>query len=215
MTAQGIRTVSERALRRLPAYLRILKQLRKNGREVVSTTHIANDLGLDPTQVRKDIASTGIVGKPRVGFGIDDLIESIESLLNWNNTTEAFVIGAGDLGRALLGYKGFEEHGLHLVAAFDVDEQKVGTQIRGKEVLPMAKLADLAGRMGINMVVLAVPAEQAQAAAEEIVEAGIIAIWNFTPVTLDVPDDILVQNVDLSSELAVLSARLAERLNDE
>ena len=212
MATQGIRTVSEKALRRLPSYLRVLKRLRAQGRDVASTTHIATELGLDPTQVRKDIASTGIVGKPKVGYGIDELVESIEGLLNWNNTTEAFVVGAGDLGRALLGYRGFAGQGLNLVAAFDNDENRVGRQIHGKEVMPMSKLANLAERMKINMAVLTVPEEAAQQAADEIIDAGIIAIWNFTPAALSVPESVIVQNVDLSSDLAVLSARLAERL---
>lgn len=197
-------------VRRLPVYLAILRDLHERGTEQVSATYIATELGLESIQVRKDLAHTGIVGKPGVGFTIVDLIEKIEAFLGWDNTTDAFLVGAGSLGTALLGYTGFKRYGLNIAAAFDADPEKVGQSIHGKRVLPMEKLGDLTGRMHIHMAILTVPAEAAQGVADTLVAAGIRAIWNFTAVSLKVPPQVIVQNTELSSELAVLSVMLAE-----
>lgn len=199
----------EPTVRRLPDYYHYLKWLQSTGREVVSCTHIARDLDLDPTQVRKDLAVTGLRGKPKVGYLVAPLIESIEMFLGWNNVNDAFLAGAGNLGKALLGYGGFRQYGLNIVAAFDADKRKVGRRIHNVEVLPVDKLLDLAGRMHILIGILAVPAEAAQATADLMVEGGIRAIWNFAPTRLDMPEGIIVQHENLASSLAVLSRQLA------
>lgn len=203
------------SVRRLPAYLRFLQTLKAHGRDVVSCTHIAEELGLISTQVRKDLAVTGIVGKPKVGYNVPELINAIEEFLGWNNTTDAFLVGAGSLGSALLGYGGFQEYGLNLVAAFDVDPAKVGLDIHGREVFPLEKLHDLALRMHVLIGVLTVPAPAAQDVATYMVLSGIRAIWNYTPVKLEVPESVVVEDVKLASSLAVLSSRLAEQLRNE
>ncbi|MGE5499678.1 MAG: redox-sensing transcriptional repressor Rex, partial [Syntrophothermus sp.] len=199
-------------LRRLPVYLQYLKDLQKDGRNEVSTTHIAGELKLDPTQVRKDLAYTGIIGKPKVGYEIDLLIGAIEDFLNWNNLSDAFLVGAGNLGAALLGYEGFKKYGLNIVAAFDNDPNVAGREIKGIPVLPVEKLPDLASRMHVNIGILTLPASEAQSSAEMMVLGGIKAIWNFAPVTLKLPDDIIVENAGFSASLAVLTRKLAEKL---
>jgi redox-sensing transcriptional repressor len=196
-------------VRRLPAYLFLLRKLQEGGREWVSGTHLADDLKLEPIQVRKDLSFTGAVGRARVGFNVAETIAAIEQLLNWNNTRDAIVVGAGHLGGALLGYQGFHMHGLELIAGFDPNPAKQG-EVNGKSVLPMEKMADLVDRLHVRMAILTVPAEAAQQAADELVAAGIEAIWNFTPVKLRVPDNVVVQREDLASGLAVLSVMLAE-----
>jgi redox-sensing transcriptional repressor len=158
---------------------------------------------------------TGIIGRPKAGFHVPGLIKAIQDFLGWDNATDAFLVGAGNLGSALLGYKGFEQHGLRIVAAFDADPDKVGSVIHGIQVLPLDKLQDLAVRMRIHMGVITVPAQQAQTVADTMIGAGIIAIWNFAPVCLDVPTGISIQNEDLSSGLAVLSVRLSKSLRPE
>lgn len=197
-------------IKRLPAYLHLLRHLSECGRQVVSSDHIAGILKADAIQIRKDLAVTGCEGKPRVGYYIPALIKAIEEFLGWDNTTEAFLVGAGNLGSALLGYKGFERSGLDIIAAFDADESKVGQEIHGKQVLHMNKLSDMVKRMHIRIGVITVPSEAAQEVADVMVEAGIEAIWNFTPVSLDHPKNVIVQNEDLSSGLAVLSVRLSQ-----
>lgn len=201
--------VSRPTLRRLPAYYPFLKQLREQGREVVSCTHIAEHLHLDPTQVRKDLAATGIVGKPRIGYHLDELMTALENFLGWNNSQEGFLVGVGNLGAALLGYDGFAPRGLKIVAAFDNDPGKIGQTVRGHRILDVQKLPSLARRLNILIGILAVPAPAAPAAAELLVDSGIRAIWNLTPAYLTVPPEIIVENVDLSASLAVLSSRLA------
>jgi redox-sensing transcriptional repressor len=190
-------------LRRLPTYHHYLRQLRDRGRPVVSCTHIAEDLKLYPTQVRKDLAVTGIVGKPKVGYDVDKLIDAIETFLHWNDQHSAFLAGVGGLGSALIGYPGFERYGFDIVAGFDVDESKIGTTIHGKSILHLDKLRGLAKRMHVHLGIIAVPPEAAQAIADLMVEGGICAIWNFAPIELKVPEGVAVHNEDLAASLAV------------
>lgn len=210
METEKQRIVSLPTIRRLPAYLHLLRHLGEDGRDLVSSTHIAELLKLEPIQVRKDLAITGIVGKPKIGYYIPTLIKAIEEFLGWNNNTDAFLVGAGSMGTALLGFEGFNKHGLTILAAFDVDETKIGTIIHDKQVLPLEKLPNLATRMAIHMGIITVPAQAAQSVADLMVSSGITAIWNFAPISLNVPDSVVVQNEDLASGLAVLSIKSAK-----
>jgi len=201
--------ISIQALRRLPQYLRLGKALRARGREVVSCRRLSEELGVDPTLIRKDLAAAGVTGRPKIGYQIDEIVARVSSFLGWNNTTDAVLVGAGNLGLALLGYEGFREYGLNIVAAFDNDPAKIGRQVHGKFILDQEKLGDLVERMPIHIGILAVPAAVAADVATLMVLSGIQAIWNFTPVILDVPLGVVVESVNLASSLAVLSNRLA------
>lgn len=203
------------SVRRLPAYLHLLRILDANGREFVSTTHMADELKLQPDQIRKDLSMTGIIGKPKIGYHVPTLVKAIEGFLRWDNTTDAVLVGAGNLGSALLGYKGFSAHGLNIVAAFDADVAKVGRMVHGYQILPMDKLPDLIRRMHVHMGIITVPAEYAQEAADALVTSGVVAIWNFAPASVEVCEDIVVQNEDLSSGLAILSVKLAKMMGAE
>ena len=165
--------------------------------------------------MRKDLATTGIVGKPKVGYQTQELMEAIENFLGWNNTSDALLVGAGNLGAALMGYDGFLEIGLNIVAAFDVDPEKVGGTVHGKSVLPLEKLPDLAERLHAAIGIITVPMAAAQSVATLMVLSGIKAIWNLTPAHLEVPESVIVENVRLSESFSVLSNRLAERLRGE
>ena len=208
------RTASEPTIRRLPQYRRLLLKFQAASRKVVSCTHIANELKLDPTQVRKNLSATGIVGRPRVGYDIVELIESIENFLGWNNTHDAFLVGTGSLGRALLGYDGFSTRGLNIVAAFDTDPAIIGQRFHGKHVVDYDKFSDLAQRMHVKIGIIATPAAVAQQVATLMVLSGIRAIWNFAPANLEVPDGVIIEDVDLSGSLAVLSSKLTEALKN-
>lgn len=212
MAHDPLRPLPLPSVRRLPMYLRYLKELEAEGRESVSCTHIAEHLNLGSIQVRKDLALTDIVGRPKVGFETRALIEAIETFLGWNNTQEAFLVGVGSLGRALLGYGGFDEFGLSIVAAFDIAADKVGTTVRSKEVLPMEMLADLVQRMHINIGILTVPASAAQSVADLMTKSGMRAIWNFTPVKLTAPDSVVIEDVRMAASFAVLAKRLSDLL---
>jgi redox-sensing transcriptional repressor len=195
-----LRPIPEPTLRRLPIYYQYLKKLlARKASEYVSSTQIGNDLKLLPIQVRKDLEITGIAGKPKVGYEISVLMAAIENFMGWNNMTDGYLVGVGNLGSALLGYQGFREYGLNLVAAFDSDKNKVGMEIHGTRVLHVDKLPNMVKRMGIKIGVLTVPAPAAQDLADVMVKAGIAAIWNFSPTKISVPPHIIVQHENLAS----------------
>jgi redox-sensing transcriptional repressor len=198
-------------IRRLPLYLRTLKELKECGDQLVSGTFLADRMQCEPIQVRKDLAVTGSEGRPRLGFNIEKTIEAIETFLGWNNAQDAFLVGVGSLGSALLGYRAFEQHNLKIVAAFDSNPNKIGTSIHEREIFPIDRLKDLALRLHVHIGILTVPAESAQIVADYMVSCNIKGIWNFSPVKLNVSPEVVVQYEDLSSGLAVLSRRLQTR----
>lgn len=202
--------VSQATLRRLPVYLHLLRRHQDEGAQQISCSDIGKELGLDSTQVRKDLEATGEVGRPRIGFAVAPLIVGIENFLGWNNVNEALLAGAGNLGTALLGYERLLSYGVNIVAAFDANAAKVGTEIYGRQVLHISRLSDLAARMHVQIGIITVPGEHAQAVADMMVAGGIRAIWNFAPVSLRLPKHIIVQNEELYYSLAALSRKLAD-----
>lgn len=201
--------IPEPSLRRLPSYVYFLRQLAAQGRQAVSTADLAQALKLDPTQVRKDLSLAGATGRPRVGYDLAELLTTVETFLGWHNATDAFLVGTGQLGSALLRYEGFGQRGLNILAAFDTDPNKIGTIVHGREIMHVSRLVGLAKRMRVLLGILTVPGEAAQPTAEKMVEGGMIAIWNFAPATLSLPEGIIVENEHLDETLAVLSHRLS------
>jgi redox-sensing transcriptional repressor len=208
-------TIPEASLRRLPIYHHLLEEMMIAGVPFVSCSGIGRALNLDPTQVRKDIEATGIVGKPKVGYPLPALVHWIETFLGWTNSKEAILAGTGSLGSALLGYQKFRQFGINIVAAFDIDAGKLGLSIHGKQVLPMEQLRDFTHARHIHLGVITTPSWAAQSVADLMVAGGIRAIWNFAPVHLRVPDLVIVQNEDLYPSLASLSFKLEKRMLDE
>lgn len=200
--------VSEPTLKRLPLYHRFLKEWEATGHATVSCTDIGQELALDPTQVRKDLESIGVAGRPRIGYVVATVTGELEHFLGWNNLHDAFLVGAGSMGSALLGYHKFEQCGLKIVTAFDQDPSKIGAAIHGKHVLPLAKLPRLAQRMHILIGILTVPAAAAQSVTDLMVQGGIRAIWNFAPIRLHTPPHVIVHNEDLYCSLVALSQKL-------
>lgn len=210
MTDKNFLPLPKPTLRRLPQYHRFLLEASRKGLQELSATAIAEELQLLPILVRKDLAATGCVGIPKRGFLVRELLEAIENCLGWNRTNEAFLVGVGSLGRALLSYRGFEKNNVEILAGFDIDPEKHKTKVNGKPVFALEQLPDLARRMKVKIGIITVPTEQAQGVADLLVDAGIRAIWNFAPLTLQVSDDVFVQYEDLSASLAVLSAHLRQ-----
>jgi len=206
------REIPEASLRRLPVYYRSLQAMSATGVTQVSCADLARVLGLDPTQVRKDIEMTGIVGKPRVGYELGELVRWIENFLGWNRPKEAVLAGAGSLGSALLGYEKFRKHGMIIVACFDIDPEKIGQQIHGREVQPLMFLPDFVRQSHTPVGVIATPAGAAQKVADLMVAGGIGAIWNFAPAHVQVPARVILQNEDLYHSLASLSFKLESRM---
>jgi redox-sensing transcriptional repressor len=204
-------SIPEPSLRRLPQYHHYLVDLKSRGINLVSCSAIGRDLKLVPVQVRKDLQFTGVIGKPKVGYSVAELVVAIEAFLGWDMVNQAILVGVGHLGTAILGHERFSQFGLQVVAAFDVDPAKIGQSVHGRTVLSLEGLADIVPQMGIPIGIITTPAEVAQAVADEMVKTGIQAIWNFAPVKLNVPQYMIVHNEDLYSSLASLSCKLAKR----
>ncbi|MDR3175266.1 MAG: redox-sensing transcriptional repressor Rex [Desulfovibrio sp.] len=198
-------------IRRLPIYLDILRKLSESGLETVSAHILAEEAGLLVSVVRKDIEMTGATGKTGVGFCIDALVSNIETFLGWDNPYYAFLAGVGNLGSALLGYEGFRNHGLHIVAAFDVNPEAIGRVVHEVEVLHLDTLCGLAQRLHVSTGIITVPSAQAQGVADLFVTAGITRIWSFAPKILRVPSNVTIQREDLAAGLAELLVRSARR----
>jgi redox-sensing transcriptional repressor len=206
-------SLSVQTLKRLPLYLNYLKSLDREKTKIISSPLIAKALGLNEVQVRKDLAAIKSGGRPRTGYLLEKLIVDLESFLGYGNVNEAVIAGVGHLGRALLSYKGFDAYGLDIVVGFDTDEHVIGTEVGEKKVLHLEKMVSLCQRMHVNIGVITVPAEHAQAVCDQMIEGGILAVWNFAPVKLNVPEHILVHNENMASSLAVLSKHLKKKIN--
>lgn len=202
-----------KALQRLPMYLQLLKEKRQKEQIYTASSALAAELGLTEIQVRKDLATVSKSGKPKVGYVIVDLIRDIEKALGYDNVHDAVLVGAGKLGRALMDYQGFREYGLNIVAGFDLKATGLETEA-GKPIYPMDKLEDLCKRLQIHMGIITVPADAAQEVCDQLVKAGIIAIWNFAPAHIWTPDDIYVKSENMASSLAVISNYLKVRMQD-
>ena len=186
--------ISKATLNRLPSYLKYLYQLDKLNVATVSSTTIANGLNLNPVQVRKDIALvSSVAGKPKMGYVTKEIIADLESFL---------------------GYGGFENYGLNIVAAFDNSERVVNTKINGKPVYDVSKLKEIVERFNIQIGIITVPSYAAQEVADRMVGAGIKAIWNFASVHLNIPSNVALKNEDLASSLALLSLQIQQNRND-
>jgi redox-sensing transcriptional repressor len=205
-------SVSKQTLSRLPQYLSYLESLPESVR-TISATGIAAALNLNQVQVRKDLASVSSSGKPKVGYVRRDLIHEIKAFLGYDSADEAVIIGAGKLGRALMGYTGFKDYGLNIMAAFDVSADVIGEDENGRPIMPLEALKETCQRLGVRIGIITVPAPAAQGVCELLIDAGVLAIWNFAPVRLVVPEGILVQNENMASALAILSNHLAEKMN--
>ena len=196
-------------IRRYPLYLRAITAKITQGELYVSSAALARELEIDPVVARKDLAMAGVPGTPRRGYPAKELTEAINRALGWDNTTDAALVGVGSLGHALLGYNGFEEQNLRIVAAFDEKPNLVGSVCHGVRVRAMADMAKLVPRLKLKLGILTVPNAAAQMCADQLVAAGIRGIWNFTAVQLSVHKDVKVQRVDLAASLAVLSHTIA------
>ncbi len=206
--------ISKSVLKRLPVYLAYLKHLPADAAPYISATTLANALGMGDVQVRKDLAMVSNGGRPKVGYARESLIDDIEQFLGYDNTNSCVLIGAGKLGLALLGYIGFDAYGLDILAAFDVAPVSNAAD-NGKPILPMDMLEDFCWKNKVSMGIITVPACHAQEVCDRLIDSGIKAIWNFAPTHLDVPENILVQNENMATSLAVLSMHLQAQMKEK
>ncbi|MDR3355334.1 MAG: redox-sensing transcriptional repressor Rex [Synergistaceae bacterium] len=204
--------ISQQAIRRLPYYLKYLKKCCLNNIDCISASTIASDLKFYEVVVRKDLSFvSSVAGKPRIGFQVDNLIADIEHFLGYDNVDQAILVGAGHLGKALMSYRGFDDYGLEIVAAFDIDESVIGAEVNGKKVFHIDKLESITRRIGVCIGIIAVPADAACEVCDKLVSAGMPAIWNFAPTRLTVPENVLVQNENMAASLAILSKHLSNK----
>jgi redox-sensing transcriptional repressor len=190
---------------RLCNYLRELQNLVAAGKETISSSQLGGRLGFTDAQVRKDLAHFGQFGYPGVGYRCHELIARIKQILGTDRAWPVALVGVGNLGRALLRYKGFEKQGFRVLAAFDADRHKIGRSFEGIKVLGLDQLGRVLREQGIRLAIIAVPAQEAQSVANELVAAGIEGILNFAPVCLTLPSHVRRVGVDLASELEQLS----------
>ena len=207
--------VSKRTLGRLPVYLSLLQEKAREGVEYISATTIANLLDLNHVQVRKDLSCASTAGRPKVGYETTVLIHDLQEFLDYNNTKNAVIVGAGDLGKALLGYNGFTSYGLNIVAAFDANQALCGTNIKGKPIYHVDQMSEMLEEMNIHIGIITTPAQFAQETCDVLVACGVKGIWNFAPTSLTVPKNVIVQNENMATSLAVLSNKLNEQLNNK
>ena len=205
--------ISKSVLKRLPVYLSYLRSLPEGSAPYISATTVANALGMGEVQVRKDLAMVSDGGRPKIGYLRESLMDDISQFLGYDNTTDAILVGAGKLGQALLGYSGFEAYGLNILAAFDADPVP-GTDCE-KPILPMEQLESFCRTNKILMGIITVPVGEAQAVCDKLIASGIKAIWNFVPTHLEVPANILVQNENMATSLAVLSMHLQAQIKEK
>ena len=198
-------SIPDPAVRRLSLYLRQLESFRRSGRRTISSRQLGESLHLTDAQVRKDLAYFGQFGHPGIGYRVDELIAQVRRILGTDKIWNVVLVGAGNLGRALCAYNGFTAKGFNIVAVFDNDPAKVGTQLAEFTVQPLSEMAAIVSKMGIRLAILGVPADAAQEVTDQLVAAGVRGLLNFAPVSLSVPREVALSTVDVAVQLEQLS----------
>lgn len=188
--------VSDVVINRLPLYLRMLEFLQKEGKTITSSQELSERLALSSAQIRKDLSYFGEFGKQGTGYHIDFLQKQLRQILHIDRTWDVAIVGAGDLGRALVHYQGFAAQGFNLVALFDNAPKKIGMTVGNLTVQHIDELPRVVREKKLQTVILAIPAEVAQGMANQLIELGIKAILNYAPITLNVPPDVRVYYID-------------------
>ncbi|MFO7978548.1 MAG: redox-sensing transcriptional repressor Rex [Bacteroidales bacterium] len=200
--------VPEPTLRRLPGYLSFFKALKINNIENVSSSQIAATFKMDSTLVTKDLSYTGIKGRTKIGYNVDQLIDTIITFLDFDNHENAFLFGVGNLGKALIHYQGLKHYGLRIIAGFDVNPKVVNQTIKEVKIYPVDEFRDLSQKIPARIGIITTPDNKAQETADLMVAWGIKAIWNFSPQSIKVPENIVVGNTSIYSDLAVILNKL-------
>ncbi len=206
--------ISKPTSRRMSLYLRVLHSLLDQGKAAISSKELGDQTGVKDAQVRKDLACFGSLGRPGVGYRIRDLHDQLRQLLGMDQTWKTVLVGAGNIGRALLAYPRFRNEGFDFVAAFDHDKKDVGKKIAGLRVQPMGELKRTVKLKHAQMGLIAVPPEAATTVAQSLVDAGILGILNFAPIRLDLPKEIAVVNVDFTDALEQLAFEIRLSITD-
>lgn len=197
--------VSLQTVERLSAYRRVLEELDRDGVEYIHSQQFAGLVGVTPAQLRRDLSSFGTFGNISRGYNVYQMGRTMSRIMGTDSTQSVALFGVGDLGRALLSYRGFEERGFHIAVAFDVDQAKVGRVFAGRRCYALDDLASVLSTYEVRMVILASRPEGLQALADRVAAAGVRAILNFVPKRLTAPEGCFVENTDISAKLEKLS----------
>ncbi|MBM7624352.1 redox-sensing transcriptional repressor Rex [Sporohalobacter salinus] len=197
-------------IERLPVYYRCLQKLNKMNIEVISSQDLGDKIGIPSTQVRKDLSYYGEFGRRGVGYEVPVLLKHLKKILGLDQEWEVALVGAGNLGHALVNYDGFRKLGLKIDYVFDIDSYKIGKKFAGLTVRDVNELKEVVENKGVKIGIIAVPAKYAQDVADNLVDAGVRAIWNFAPAYIKAPQDIELRNEDLSTGLISLSYHLSQ-----
>lgn len=206
-----IRTIlPEPTLRRLPWYLAYVSLLHSQKVEFVSSTQIAKEIKVDASQIAKDLSFLNIKGKTRIGYEVSTLVHELADFLGFRESHNAFMVGVGSLGGALIHDSGLSQYGLNIIAGFDVKKEIIGSNICGVAIHDIADMDELQKETGTEIGILAVPVEHAQEAADKMIACGLKAIWNFTPYRIKAPENIVIQNTSIYAHLALIYNRMQE-----
>lgn len=200
--------IPEATIVRLSVYSRFLEKVDKKGIITISSGEIADGVGVSPAQVRKDLAYFGEFGTRGVGYNVKDLLRHTLKILGLSGQWSVILVGAGNLGRALVSYRGFKERGFNIVGIFDSDDKIIGTELLDIKIQPIEAISQVVEEKNVKIGILAVPVTVAQELANTLVEAGLKAILNFAPSNISVPEGIEVRNIDLSVKLEILTFNL-------
>ncbi len=204
--------IPEATIMRLSVYSRYLTEVDRKGIVTISSSDIAEGVGVSPAQVRKDLAYFGEFGIRGVGYNVKDLHKDILKILGLSSEWSVSLVGMGNLGLALSTYKGFKERGFIITSIFDKDPEKIGMVVDGVEVMPVEKIEEVVPKTKTQIGVITVPGVYAQEVADKLVKCGVSAILNFAPVVLNVPPEVELRNVDLSVNLEVLTFNIGGRM---
>lgn len=203
--------ISESTVRRLSLYLRLLQDADAIGQETISSEELADRSGTTSAQVRKDLSVFGSFGKRGLGYSVTELLRELREILGLNRSWRVALVGAGKIGSALISYRNFQLRGFEIHAVFDSDETKVGRKWGSQTILPDSEMEATLEKLGIEMVIVAVPADAAQAVVDRVVKSGVNAILNFAPIRLRVPEGVSLRNVDMVVEMEGLAFALSNR----
>jgi redox-sensing transcriptional repressor len=204
----------EPTIRRLPWYLSYVRMLDNQHVEYVSSTQISKELNVQSSQIAKDLSFLNIRGKTRIGYEVKSLITELEDFLGFNEHHDAVVIGTGSLGTALMQDHGLMHYGLNIVAGFDVRSEVIGKRIGGVPIYEISQLEAWQRENGVSIAIITVPVERAQETADLAIASGMTALWNFTPIRIKAPEDVVITNTSIYAHLAIIYNRMHNTNNE-
>jgi redox-sensing transcriptional repressor len=203
--------VSIAVIRRLPRYYRYLADLLQLNITRISSKELSERMGITASQIRQDLNCFGGFGQQGYGYNVQDLYEEIGNILGVNKIFKTIIVGAGNMGRALANYRNFEKRGVHIVGIFDIDPKLIGQKIKGVPISHMDEMDEFIKKNGIDIAILTVPYEQTASIADRIARLGVKGLWNFSPMDLRLPYDVIIENVHLSDSIMVLGYKINKK----